>query len=167
MVIFVCGLITGALLERPAGPRPETTLEAAGAAMTATNPIASAPTYSVVTKTNVVWASAQTQRVALLRQLVNRLHLQPEQRTRILDIIKESQERSRGIWEQIAPQMRDELKRTTEDIRSELSPEQQRHFNEMLREHRRENRARQLGTNSPPFHAGPREDTATNRAPVQ
>ncbi len=162
IVIFVCGLITGVLVERQLGPRQEAALEPAGAALMTTNP-AAAPSLPVVTRTNVVWASAQAQRMAFLRQLVNRLHLQPEQRARIFDIIKESQERSRGIWEQIAPQMRDELKRTTEEIRSELSPEQQRRFNEMLREHRREARARMLGSNAPPMRPEPPEEISTNR----
>ena len=159
MVIFVCGLVTGVLLERQLDVRQEIAVEPAGAALATTN--FAAPT--VVTRTNVVWAAAQAQRMAFLRQLVNRLHLQPEQRARILDIIKESQERGRGIWEQIAPQMRDELKRTTGEIRAQLSPEQQRRFNEMLREHRREARARALGSSAPPARPEAAEGVSTNQ----
>lgn len=168
MVIFACGLLTGFFLERSESARQMAAFEAAGAAPppNAVSNTGISPVTTVITRTNVVWAGPQAQRVAFLRHMVDRLHLRPEQHERIVEIIQESQDRSRTLWEQIAPQMRDELKLTTEEIRQELSPEQQRRFMELLRERRRENRARMLETNGPQLHALPRFHPGTNGTPA-
>jgi len=155
MVIFVCGAITGAVLVRISNPTVHltTSVEPAPAlpspAVPPANALAGATNPSVVTRTNIVWAPFQAQRVAFLRQAANRLNLDQQQRERIAGIIKESQERNKLLWEQIAPQMKAELKRVTEEIRQELSPQQQRRFTELLREGRRENHPRSLASNAP------------------
>ena len=154
MVIFGCGLVSGVLLIKTASQNVHPSVvvpEVSAPPVFSTNLASLAPTNpAVVTRTNVVWAPFQAQRMALLRQMVNRLHLDPDQRERIGQIIKESQERNKELWQEIAPQMREEFKRVTEDIRKELSPQQERKFQEMLRENRRENRAKAGLTNAPP-----------------
>jgi uncharacterized membrane protein len=154
MVIFGCGLVSGVLLVKTtsqnvhqSAPAPELPAPV----VFPSNALAQAPTNAaVVTRTNVVWAPFQAQRMALLRQMVNRLHLDPDQRERIGQILRDSQERNKELWQEIAPQMHEEFKRVTEDIRQELDPPQQRKFREMLRENHRENRAKSGLTNAPP-----------------
>ena len=70
--------------------------------------------------------------------MVNKLHLDPEQRDQIAQIIKDSQERNKELWQEIAPQMREELKRVQDEIRLALRPGQVRRFNELMRENRRD-----------------------------
>ncbi|HWD19558.1 MAG TPA: hypothetical protein VHB20_09775 [Verrucomicrobiae bacterium] len=139
ILIFVCGAITGALLVRNASPlaHPATLAEVNPAPVPPAVAIDAVTNTNVVSRTNVVWAPLQAQRMGLIRQMVNRLHLDQGQRDRIAQIIKASQERNKELWEQIAPQMKEELKRVTEEIRHELDPAQDRRFMELLRENRR------------------------------
>ena len=153
MIIFVCGLVTGVLIEKTTVPAARLNTGVDGVApsvlLTTNLPLAVSNSPSVVTRTNLVWAPFQAQRMAFIRQMVNRLNLEPAQRERVQQIIKASQERNKALWEQIAPQMREELKRVTGEIRQELDPQQQRRFMELRRENRRDNRGRNLGTNTP------------------
>jgi DNA-binding MarR family transcriptional regulator len=59
--------------------------------------------------------------------------LTPEQRERIERILKEGQERTRQIWETVAPDMRKELQLVRERIKVELTPEQRRRFEELMK----------------------------------
>jgi Spy/CpxP family protein refolding chaperone len=61
------------------------------------------------------------------------LELTASQRDEIAKIMKASQERNRPLWDQIAPQMRKEVKRVREEIRQVLTPVQQTKFDEMLK----------------------------------
>jgi hypothetical protein len=61
------------------------------------------------------------------------LRLEPAQRQRIEQILKESQERLHTSWQQIAPQFREELQNTHEKIKTELSPNQRVKFEEISR----------------------------------
>jgi len=47
--------------------------------------------------------------------------------------MKGSQERSRVLWDRIAPQMREELKRVREEIRQVLTVDQQKKMDELLK----------------------------------
>ena len=77
------------------------------------------------------------------------LDLTPEQVQHIDKVMHDSLDRTRPLWQQIAPQMRDEMKRVREDIRKELTPEQQKKFAELLKAHPRKTD----GTNAPPHVA--------------
>ncbi len=117
MVIFACGVITGAMVTRttrapqaaagPANPRPP-----------------AAPIF-------------QVQRAEFLKRLETQLDLTADQRDQIARIMKESQERTRRTWEQIAPQMGQELKGVREEIRRVLTPEQRRQFAELMKRNRK------------------------------
>ena len=167
IVIFVCGLVTGVLIVKTTSQNIRST--AASDAPTPLVVSSNLPVFetnvltqtnlAVVTRTNVVWAPFQAQRMSLIRQMVNRLHLEPDQKERISQIIKDSQERNKELWQQIAPQMRDELKRVTDEIRQELRPGQLHRFNDMLRENRRENRTSPGGAAT---NAVPPSDKITN-----
>ena len=118
MVIFGCGVVTGALLMK-------TELPSAGApAEPAQHPPAS---------TNQPPPLAQIQRPEFLRRMQKQLELTASQRDEIAKIMKASQERNRPLWDRIAPQMREEVKRVREEIRQVLTPGQQTKFDEMLK----------------------------------
>lgn len=61
------------------------------------------------------------------------LSLSPEQQVNIEKTLKESQERTKGIREKIAPEMREELKKVREQIQAELTPEQREHFEQAMK----------------------------------
>jgi hypothetical protein len=68
-----------------------------------------------------------------LEKLNRELKLTPEQRDRIERIIREGQERTKALWEQIEPDLYEELVDTKDKIRVELAPEQKTRFEELLR----------------------------------
>jgi Spy/CpxP family protein refolding chaperone len=131
MVIFGCGVVTGALLLK-------TQLPPAG------NP--DVPVRATLS-TNAPPPWGQIQRLEFLRRMEKQLDLTQEQKDQITKIIKDSQERSRPIWEQIAPQMRQELRRTREEIRNVLTAEQQPKFDRLLK--LRPRRVENAATNAP------------------
>jgi len=118
MVIFGCGVVTGALLMK-------TELPPAGAP--------AEPAQHPSTSSNQPPPLAQIQRPEFLRRMQKQLELTASQRDEIAKIMKASQERNRPLWDQIAPQMREEVKRVREEIRQALTPDQQKKFDEMLK----------------------------------
>jgi Spy/CpxP family protein refolding chaperone len=120
MVIFACGVITGALVTRTVATRAEEL------PLTATPGPARMPGGAVL----------QMQRV-----LDKQLDLSGEQRDQIGKIMKSSQERTRPLWEKIAPQMADEVKEVRQEIRGVLTPEQWKNFVELMRRNRKANAA--------------------------
>ena len=116
IVIFVAGLVTGALVvwhsgnlfsttsqHQPASPRPVPVVSPGGL------------------------------RLELLRRMQRDLNLTTNQHEQIDKILKESQERSRKIMEPVAPQIREELARTRDEFRAVLTPEQQKRFDDLLK----------------------------------
>ena len=118
MVIFGCGVVTGALLMKTELP------SAVAPAEPAQHPPAS---------TNQPPPLAQIQRPEFLRRMQKQLELTASQRDEIAKIMKASQERNRPLWDRIAPQMREEVKRVREEIRQVLTPDQQQKFDQMLK----------------------------------
>ena len=119
MVIFGAGVITGGLVVKHAAPPVRNRASRGAAAPT------NAPAPNVV--------PAQLQRMEFLLRVRSELNLTPEQHDRIEKIIREGQEKSRKIWETVAPDMRKELQAVHEKIRVELGPEQRRRFEELLK----------------------------------
>jgi len=118
MVIFGAGVITGGLLvhQTSSAKRPRQARTA-----TSTN----LPALNVT--------PAQMQRMEFLVRVNRELELTPEQRERIERILKEGQERTRQIWDAVAPDMRKELQLVRERIKVELTPEQRRRFEELMK----------------------------------
>jgi Spy/CpxP family protein refolding chaperone len=118
MVIFGCGVVTGGLLMK-------TELPPAG--------IAQELTPHPANSTNQPPPLGQFQKPEFLRRMQKQLDLTASQRDDIAKIMKASQERTRPLWDQIAPQLRQEKKSVREEIRQVLTPDQQKKFDELLK----------------------------------
>jgi Spy/CpxP family protein refolding chaperone len=79
----------------------------------------------------------QMQKSAFFKVLDKQLELTGEQRDQIGKIMKASQERTQPLWNQISPQMNEELKNVREEIRAVLTPEQRKKFVELLKRNRK------------------------------
>ena len=90
-----------------------------------------------------------------LRQMVRQLRLDEDQRDRVNQILKDSQERNKELWKTIAPQMRQELTRVIEEIRQTLTPPQKRHFAELLRDNRQRAQGQMLPVGPPSTNSAP------------
>jgi Spy/CpxP family protein refolding chaperone len=94
----------------------------------------------------------------LLHRMERELDLTLPQREHVEKIIIESQERTKAVWKPIVPQMNREMQNVREQIREELTPEQQKKFDELLKPHSGkrleesplQERRRRPGTNLPP-----------------
>lgn len=73
------------------------------------------------------------QRGELLDRMQRQLYLNPTQREHVEQILRESHDRMKQLWDSIAPQAQEEHRRVNEKIRAELDPEQQIKFEEMLK----------------------------------
>jgi hypothetical protein len=82
-----------------------------------------------------------------VQQLNDTLQLTPEQREKIEKIIAEGQERIREIWTNITPKMRAVMQDVNQQIRAELTSEQLKPFEELLKHPPRRPSS---GTNAPP-----------------
>lgn len=77
------------------------------------------------------------QRMEFLRKAQRDLELDPKQRSKIESHLRESQENVRRLWAPIVPQVRAETETLRDRIRSELTPEQQAKFDQVLAERRK------------------------------
>jgi Spy/CpxP family protein refolding chaperone len=127
MVIFACGVITGAMLTRMMVPKTEPSLAALSEPAQAPAPALTrmpAPPLFPLQRTN------------FLRVLDKQLDLTAAQKDQIGKIMKASQDRTQPLWNKIAPQMSEEIKSVREEIRGVLTPEQRKKFAELLRRNR-------------------------------
>jgi Spy/CpxP family protein refolding chaperone len=145
MVIFACGVFTGVIVTRTE-PIALTPLAAPQQTPVTTNKMASLP-----------FMQLQVQRPEFLKRLDRQLDLTPEQHDQIAKIMKESHERTTPLWEKIAPQMSDELKKVREEIRQVLTPEQRKKWGELMRR----GRAQGSGNGRQPSQSPP-PGTSTN-----
>ena len=67
-------------------------------------------------------------------ELDRRLDLSPEQNARIERTMHEGQERVKEIWSLVGPEMQAELRAVREEIRRELTQDQRRRFDELMRD---------------------------------
>jgi len=99
------------------------------------------------------WAEIPPPRLAekmgkqFVQQLNDELQLTPEQREKIEKLIADGQERNRELWTNVAPKMRAVMQEVNQQIRAELTPEQLKTFEEMLKHPPRRPGP---GTNVPP-----------------
>ena len=143
MVIFACGVFTGVFVTR-VGPVIASVSPAPQPQLAPTNR-APLPAF----------AQLQPQRPEFLKRLDRQLELTPEEHDQISKIMSASRERTAPLWEKIAPQMSDELKRVREEIRQVLTPEQRKKWADLNK------RAR-----TPPpanAHADPAGETQSTR----
>ncbi len=81
--------------------------------------------------------SPQFGRIEMLRRLSRILSLTPEQNERLDTIMRESQERTKVYWELLEPELRTEFRKTRDEIREVLTPEQRKEFDERLKQRQR------------------------------
>jgi DNA-binding protein H-NS len=140
MVIFGTGVVTGGLLVRHAGPirdhrqpRPANTVHTAQP------------------------SPAGLMRIDFLRRMERELDLAPDQREPIDKILKEGQERTKKIMETVEPRRREEFKRTIEEFRAVLTPEQLKRFDETVKQ--QQQRAREQRKAAAPHERPPAGNT--------
>jgi len=101
-------------------------------------------------------------RVDFVLSVHRELNLTPEQRERVEKVVREGQERTKTLWESIAPKLRKEMQDVKDKIRAELTPEQEARFEELLKQRpprkpeetvgqdRRQSKRTQHQSNAPP-----------------
>jgi Spy/CpxP family protein refolding chaperone len=113
LVIFGAGVVTGALV--------------VNLSTRITQPV-------VVTSPpapHVVEAQRQQQQTDLLHRMDKQLLLTGDQHKKLEKVLKDSQKRSKVIRDHVAPQLKEELERVRKEIMAELTPEQQKKFEEL------------------------------------
>lgn len=108
VVIFFAGAITGGLV---VGSRPRQ------------QPVAQLPPIPLRPQL----------RMEFLRRMDRELHLTTNQYVHIEAIIHSSHERMQKLLEPITPQAEEEARKVKKDIRAELTPEQEKKFDELLK----------------------------------
>ncbi len=98
----------------------------------------------------------QIQRAEFLSRLQKQLNLTPEQHEHIGQILRESNQRTKPLWDPVAAKMKDEVRIVTEKIKGELTPEQAAKFDIEIKASRPpkkldpERKDKKGGTNAPP-----------------
>lgn len=119
MVIFACGVITGAMVTRTIVVKTQDDPQASS--NSPSRPLA------------FVGPVMQMQRAEFFKRMDKQLDLSAGQHDQISKILKASQARTQPLWDQISPQMNQELKRVREEIRGVLSPEQWKEFGDLMK----------------------------------
>lgn len=116
----------------------------------------------------------QIQRGEFLGRLQKQLNLTPEQHEHIGQILRESNQRTKPLWDPVAAKMKEEIRIVTEKIKSELTPDQAAKFDleikasrspKKLDSERKEKKAG--GTNAPPAKASPKNPSPATNAPPE
>ncbi len=151
VVIFGAGVVTGGLLVNyvnhfrpPAAHRPAV---AAAPHLPATN---ASPRLADLPKPR----PPELFNDGFIKQLDNVLQLEPEQLDTIKKIIADGQEQNHAIWTNSAAQMRKVMQDARRQIREQLTPEQQKQFENLLKQFRVPRRP-QNATNAAPTNAAP------------
>ena len=120
MVIFGTGVVTGGLLVHHAQQGRDRHPQRASAMLR--------PAQTI---------SPGVMRLEFLRRAERELSLAPGQREPIDKVLKEGQERMKKLMETVEPRRREEYKRTLEEFRALLTPEQRQRFDAMLKQQQR------------------------------
>jgi Spy/CpxP family protein refolding chaperone len=140
LVIFGAGLVTGAAWVKLSGD--------------AKPPVAFAPPkISGNASTNGVarkpLSLEHLKKVQLMGSVQKELDLTPEQRERIEKVIGEGQDRIRDLWDRVAPEIDDELKDVRKKLCAELTPEQNKRFDELMKQSKNKPVSPAVSTNAP------------------
>jgi Spy/CpxP family protein refolding chaperone len=123
MVIFGTGVVTGGLLVRHVEHGRDRRPQRAANSVRPAQP-----------------SSPGVMRFEFLRRMQRELDLTPAQRAPIDKILQEGQERMKKLMETVEPRRREELKKTIDEFRSVLTPEQQTRFDELLKQQQQRSR---------------------------
>ncbi len=133
MVIFGTGVVTGGLLvnfaQRGQGRHPQRS----GAVARPQQPV-----------------SPGVMRIEFLRRVERDLALTPAQREPVDKVLREGQERMKKLMETVEPRRREEYKRTVEEFRAVLTPEQRKRLDALLKQ--QQQRAREQRKAAPREH---------------
>ena len=147
MVIFGTGVVTGSLLFRHVEHGRDRR-----------------PTRSVSAFRQTQPSTAGVMRIEFLRRMEQELNLAPAQREPIDKILKEGQERMKKLMETIEPRRREEFKRTIEEFRAVLTPEQRKRFDEIAKQ--QQQHAREQRKAAPPRERAPQNPPPAGIAPA-
>jgi hypothetical protein len=112
ILIFGTGMVTGGLLVHNVSRQAE------GSRMAPPQPVQS--------------NSPDVMRLAFLKQVEGSLHLTPEQHKTIDKILEDSQARMKKFMDPVLPRVKEETEKTKTEFRAELSPEQQKLFDDLM-----------------------------------
>jgi Spy/CpxP family protein refolding chaperone len=139
VVIFGAGLVTGAAWIKLSASKSTT--------------VASAPKPNGNATTNAAarkpLSLEHLKKVQLMGRVQRELDLTPEQHERIDKIITDGQERIRDLWDQVAPEIQDELDDVQTRLCKELTPEQHKRFDELMKASKNKPAATGTSTNAP------------------
>jgi hypothetical protein len=118
LVIFGAGVVTGALVvnlsRKPL--RPQNVF------------IGPPPGAAVSAGVKPPW---HDQRYEFVRRAERQLDLSPDQRQRIDALVRDSQQRTKTLWEAFSPKLAEEMRKVRDQVREVLTPEQRKRFEEM------------------------------------
>lgn len=134
LVIFGAGFVTGNVLSRIS----DVSKTAPVAAASAHNPTHSQQTLPL----------EQLRKVELMGRVQKDLDLTPDQRARIEKIIGDGQDHIRDLWNQVAPDIRDEYDDVKKKLCDVLTPQQKKRFDELMRQQLHPHKP--ASTNAPP-----------------
>lgn len=104
-----------------------------------------------------------------LKNLDRELQLTPEQHDHIEKIISEGQDQTKTLWDQIAPQIKEECQETRKAIQAELTPSQIATYEALMKRQQRraeENRRREAAMAATNTLAAPTDTFGTNATPI-
>ena len=136
MVIFGTGVVTGGLMVRHVERAWDRPLQRVGDAVRPAPP-----------------AAAGVMRIEFLRRVQRELDLATGQREPIDKVLKEGQERTKKLMETVEPRRREEFKKTIEEFRAVLTPEQRQRFDDLVKQ--QQQRAREQRKAAPPRERPP------------
>ncbi len=102
-----------------------------------------------------------------VQELDKKLHLTPEQRMAIGKIVAEGQERNHEIWTNATPQIRKVLQDVRQQIREQLTPDQRKKYEELLKRFRPPGHHPPAPANAPASTNEPPAPEATNPPPPE
>ena len=150
VVIFAAGVITGGLLVNHVN---DTRPDSVDPATSVSNVHAPADNHASTRPPEVPLPRlAERLSKELVRRLDKTLHLTMLQSNAIAAIVAEGQERNHVLWTNVAPQMRKVMQDVNQQIRAELTSEQLKQFEEMMKQPPVK---RSSATNTPPPGAAP------------
>jgi hypothetical protein len=122
-VIFGCGVVAGGLL-----------VSYVGLAYPEIRPPFVGPGHDRPGERELQLPRSQILNRQFVEQLDTALQLTPAQRERIGKIIADGQERNRDLWKLVSPQFRGVMQDVRQRIRTVLTPEQKKQFEEMMKQ---------------------------------
>ena len=143
MVIFGTGVVTGGLLVRHAERGRVRHPPRLGSLVRPAQPV-----------------TAGVMRIEFLRRLERELELSAAQREPIDRILREGQERTKKVMDTVEPRRREEFKKTMEEFRAVLTPEQRHRLDALVKQ--QQQRAREQRKATPPRERPPQSPLPAN-----